>query len=143
MDTTPKRLLAGRALFLTLAIALAFHLLVLAGVLPSRVVWGGRLTEPPQIIAFESASTIVILAMLGVSWRFAGLPGMQLPSPRASTVSMASMSLFFALNTIGNLFSVSPFERALFSPITLLLSLLSLYLATSTGKHAGNRSDDR
>ena len=44
------------------------------------------------------------------------------------------MFLLFLLNTLGNIFSLNKFEQLTFTPVTLVLSLLSLRLALEKNK---------
>lgn len=49
--------------------------------------------------------------------------------PMLIRVSLWLMAGLFALNTVGNLFSNNDFERIIFTPVTLLLSIACVYLA--------------
>jgi hypothetical protein len=52
---------------------------------------------------------------------------------RAFSVGIWIIFAFFVLNTAGNLASSVPFEKFVFAPITLVLSLLAFRLAISKG----------
>jgi hypothetical protein len=49
--------------------------------------------------------------------------------PIAGRILLGLMAGLFLLNTVGNLLSAHPFEQMVFTPLTLVLFLLSLRLA--------------
>ena len=48
------------------------------------------------------------------------------------------MALLFALNTAGNLLAVNPLEKIIFTPLTLLLALLSFRLVLTAAPQPAN-----
>lgn len=129
-----KHLISERMALATIATILSlmivFHVLVLAGVIPFAMVWGGRITDRAQMLRLETISVMVNLLLLAVVGVRAGLLGRRLPQGIITIVLWIMSGLFF-LNTIGNLLSLNGLERLLFTPLTLLLSLLCLRLALS------------
>jgi hypothetical protein len=127
-----KKLLTERtaiySLLLILSLIVVFHFLVLLGVIPFQVVWGGRLTERAQMMRFEMVSIIVNLLMLAIVALRAGWWKV-LISPVIIRVALWLMCGLFLLNTLGNLFSINKFEKLVFTPLTLILSLCCLRLA--------------
>jgi hypothetical protein len=110
-------------------IAIVFHILVLIEIIPYQMVWGGRLRDIDEMRVFEVGSLIVTLSMLFVIGIQAGiLPGRI--HPKVTTVLLWVMGALFLINTVGNLFSLNGTERLVFTPVTLLLSILSIRLAT-------------
>ena len=140
-----KALVSERlALHCLLAIFLAttvFHVLVVVGVVPYGMVWGGRLHDRSQMLAFEAVSLSITLLMLAAVAVQAGY--VRIGVPRwAMTVVFSLMFLLFLANTAGNLVSKNELEKLLFTPLTLLLALLSLRVAvacatTQAGKQVG------
>lgn len=110
------------------SLALLFHIAVLYGAVPYTVVWGGRIKDESELYVFESVSTAVNLAFLFVVSVKVGILRV---SASAKTINAALYvaSFIFAANTVGNLFSLNDFERAVFTPITFLLSVFSFVLA--------------
>lgn len=119
---------AATGLLLILSVMVLFHVLVLTGIIPFEIVWGGRLKTHAQMLKFEAASIFINLVMLGIVSLKAGL--LKAPvSPFFIRVSLWAMSALFLMNTLGNLASVNAFEKMVFTPLTLLLALFSLRLA--------------
>jgi hypothetical protein len=119
-------------------ITLAFHALVLVGVVPSTLVWGGRLRDPAQLLRFEAgalAMTLLLVAAVAVQ---AGYVKIRI-APRVTTVVFSLMSLLFLANTAGNLTSASDLEKWLCTPLTLVLALLSLRVAFAKRRMTGLR----
>jgi hypothetical protein len=100
-----------------------FHLLVLSGVIPYSVVWGGRLENVSQMHMFETASLIVNLAIIVV---IAIKGGYLKPflSKRTIAFILWALVILFSLNTIGNLLSKNSLEKILFTPLTLFSAVL-------------------
>ena len=111
-----------------LAIFTIFHVLVLAGVLPYTIVWGGKMQEPADMQRMEVVSLCIMLALLTVVGSRAEIIPLKLPA-RAYKLIFWAMFLLFLLNTLGNLASVNDFERFAFTPITLAMAICSLRVA--------------
>jgi hypothetical protein len=119
---------------------LVFHALVVVGVIPFAMVWGGRLREHSQMVAFEAVSLTVTLLMLAAVAVQAGYVKIRIPQ-RVMTVVFVLMFLLFLANTAGNLVSKNELEKQLFTPLTLLLALFSLRVAVgSATARASNRA---
>jgi hypothetical protein len=129
-----KNLLSARAaaqgLRTILSFVVLFHLLVLTGVIPYGIVWGGRLQSREQMLSFEAVSIGLNLLMLAVVAVAAGRLRLRVP-PRLIQGLLWLMAGLFALNTVGNLLATTTLERLLFTPLTLLLAVCSLRLALS------------
>jgi hypothetical protein len=118
----------GRLILVILSFTIGFHLLVMIGVIPFSVVWGGRLENASQMLVFESVSiTVSILIMWVVSMKV-GYTEQRL-SDTVLRVLFWVFAGLFALNTIGNLLSTSTVEMILFTPITFLLSISFVKMA--------------
>jgi hypothetical protein len=98
------------------------------GVIPFEIVWGGRLTSRSQMLRSETVSVIVNLIMIAVVAIKANVLNVELPQIFIKVI-LWLMFLLFLLNTLGNVFSLNKFEQLVFTPVTLILSLLSLRLA--------------
>ena len=122
---------AAAVALVVLGLFVLFHMLVIAGVVPSTVVWGGRLTERSQLVRAELMSVSLLILSAAVIFLNArslasGDRGILL------TVAIWAVVGLFALNTLGNIFAKTLFEKMAFTPVTLLLALLSLRLALGT-----------
>jgi len=121
---------ATYGLMSVLSMVVVFHLLVLTGVIPFQIVWGGRLADSSRMIVFETVSIVVNVLMLLVVGAHTGVLRLKL-NRKLTTAVLWGMVILFLLNTFGNLFSESQTEKLIFTPLTFILSVLSLRLAVS------------
>lgn len=104
-----------------------FHLLVILGVTPQNIVWGGRLTGKQELAQYEILSIVLMsVCILITLWKANYLP---LKLRIVPTIGMWLLVPLFLFNTVGNIFAVTLFEKLVFTPITILLALFSLRLA--------------
>ena len=111
-----------------LSAVVLFHVLVVSGIVPKTIVWGGRISDPAQVVRAEIVSIMILLvtaAIVAMRWRSLAQGA---PNVVAAVGTWVLVGLF-AVNTVGNLFAKTLFERAVFTPLTLLLALLMLRLA--------------
>ncbi len=120
--------IATYGLLLIFSITLVFHLLVIMGLLPYDMIWGGMLESRQQLFLFELFSIAVTLLFFWVVLAKSDLVRFNL-SPRLSKGVLWAMVALFALNTVGNLLSLSSLEKILFTPVTILLTWFSFVLA--------------
>ena len=102
-----------------------FHILILLQLIPSHVVWGGKIVEPKTILILEWVALLVML-FLGslilmkakvIRWKW---------QEKTLNRWLLVFSVYFVLNTLGNLLAESIFEKA--------QALLTLILAVSLFK---------
>ena len=115
------------ALLALLGAAIVFQLTVLAGVIPTEMVWGGRLQneEERTVGAWVSIAFLVVFAIL-VLVRL-GAIGRTLPA--LGKWGMWAVCVFFALNTVGTLFAMDLRETLIFTPVTLACAVLAARVA--------------
>lgn len=120
---------ASTILLLAFSALVIFHLAVLAGFIPTEIIWGGRAGQTGlSIVALESfaLSLIAVFIFLVLAKRRG------LKTGRNSKLVNAGMWLifvFFTLNTLGNLAALSSTETLLSTPVTIILALCGLRLA--------------
>jgi len=120
--------LATHTLLTILGLVLLFHLLVLAGVIPYDIVWGGRLQNSAQMRGLELislAANLTIMLVIGIK---AGYVHSRLP-PRVVNLLLWAFAVLFALNTVGNLVAEQTLETLLFTPATFLSAILCARIA--------------
>lgn len=119
--------IAKYGLILIFSLTIVFHLLVLTGIIPFNIVWGGRLKDHSAMLKFESVSillNVVFLLVVLIKTNY-----IKLKVPVAVITSLLWMMVFmFTINTIGNLFATHSLETIIFTPITAMLSAFSLVL---------------
>jgi len=108
-------------------LAILFHLLVMAGIVAPDVVWGGRVQSQDELIKMESISLIILVFMaliiaIKARWIFFKIA-------KLTDYVIWLIPLLFFLNTLGNSQALNPMERFIFTPITLVLTLISLRIA--------------
>ncbi len=130
MSTIDTKRIATIGLLLILSLVILFHLLVITGVVPFQIVWGGRLKDTAQMLVFETVSILLNLLMLLVVGIQAGLVKVSL-NRKILTIAFWLMGVLFLINTVGNLVSLNALEQIVFTPVTLLLALFSFRLAIS------------
>lgn len=111
---------AGMILILLPALFLVFHALILMGLLPKNIVWGGRLTDATFYPLEALAIVLNLLLMLAGSVALG-----YVTAPRAGgLIDKIKWFLFYfvVFNTIGGLFSTTTFEMLL-TPVTALYAL--------------------
>jgi hypothetical protein len=99
-----------------------FHLLIITKIISYEVTWGGRLSNDTEMYIFETISVVVNL-FLGFILLIKG--GYIKPYLKRRTVNIILWVFLclFILNTIGNVFAKTTFERS-FAVLTLLLAFL-------------------
>ena len=127
MKKIPIRL-AVNGIIIALFCTIVFHLLVLAGVIPFDIVWGGNLKDKTQLYLMEGVSIAINLLMLFIILGYSG--AIKLPTnQKFLNGAIWFMAVLFLLNTLGNLVAKNSLETYLFTPLTFILSLLCFRIA--------------
>ena len=106
-----------------------FHLAVMAGLVPTEIIWGGRAAETGLSLMTLEA---IALSIISVFILFVLAKRRNLRTGNNSGLINFGMWLIFALfalNTLGNLAALSSTETLLFTPVTIILALCGLRLA--------------
>ncbi|MFO0361850.1 MAG: hypothetical protein ACK500_08470 [Flavobacteriales bacterium] len=109
--------------FLGLLLAvILFHICIILKIIPYDIAWGGRLTNDAEMYVFETISILIniflsiILLMKDniIEYKF---------SDKVINVILWAFFAIFVLNTIGNIFAKTTFEK-LFAILTGLSAIL-------------------
>jgi len=106
-----------------LTAVIVFHMLIIIRIIPYEIVWAGKLKSVNEMYVFEMVSVLVNILLLAVLL----LKGNYLKHKINSKIINGILWFFvfvFALNTVGNLMAESFFEKAVFTPLTLILAIL-------------------
>lgn len=115
----------------SLGLLALFHILVLLRVLPPRIVWGGRSGGAgARLGVLETVALLVTILFAGIIAAKARYLGSGWPG-RAVSVAMWCVFGYFAINVVANVASSSTLERAIFTPVSVILAALALRLAMS------------
>lgn len=118
---------AAYILLALFAAAILFQLVVLAGFIPTEMVWGGRLQneEERTVGAWVSIAFLIVFAILVLVRLGAFGPA----RPALGKWGMWAICALFALNTFGNLFALDLRETLIFTPVTLICAVLAARVA--------------
>src|SRR5690606_39031870 len=95
---------------------------ILAKIIPYDIAWGGRLQSTAEMYVFEGLSIVINLFSGFVLLMKSGLVKYYF-KPNVINFILWFFLALFVLNTIGNLFAKTNFEK-LFSILTLIFALL-------------------
>jgi len=118
-----KKITTLRVMLLITELLLILHFSILFGLIPYDQVWAGRLKSVEEMYQFETVSILInvfILIVLLIKRRMVK----QQKESKWMNYVLKGLGVFFALNTIGNLFAESKLELILGTAITLTLSVL-------------------
>ncbi|PJZ53033.1 hypothetical protein [Leptospira adleri] len=117
----------GRILIALFSAIFCFHFLILIGVIPYTIVWGGRLENLQQMYGFEAVSILLNSFFLFVILMERRCIRRYFSNSVLKVILWGMVVLFF-LNTLGNLNSLNQLESIVFTPITFLIALFCLLL---------------
>jgi len=119
---------AGKIVLALIAGVLAFHTLIITGIIPFAIVWGGKLKSETEMVRFEIVSLSINLFLFLTILMTLGYLKASIPS-RIMRFVLWIFALLFLVNTIGNLFAETNLERWIFTPMTMVLSICCMRLA--------------
>ena len=117
-----------KTMLVLLLIALSYHLIIIAELIPYEAVWGGRLTSIEQMRQFELFSITINLFMVLVILSKGAIIKARIPL-FINNIFLWLFTLMFVFNTVGNFFAMSLWEAIIFTPITFISAILCLRLA--------------
>lgn len=119
-----------------IALVTIFHLALLFKIIPYDIAWGGRLKNDSDMYVFESISIIINL-FLGFTLLIKGNYIKNLLPVKAVNIILWVFVVIFALNTIGNIFAKTNFEKY-FAILTLSSSILIWKILKSKSRKSDN-----
>ena len=111
-----------KILLCLLAAITLFHLGIIAKIIPYEVTWGGKLNNDADMYVFEIISILINL-FLGFVLLIKGNYLKKLIPTKAVNIILWVFLFIFGLNTIGNIFAETLFEKSL-SLLTLIFTFL-------------------
>ena len=121
--------IATNGILVILSLMILFHLLVISSIIPYGIIWGGNIADKNQLWLMESISVAITFIMLLFVLAYSGIVRIKL-HPTVVKIVFLFMFVLFLLNTLGNILSKNSLETYIFTPLTLLLSLFCLRIAT-------------
>lgn len=121
--------LAGIILLAAFGLLFFFHILVLFGIFPADIVWGGQIRGvQANLVTLETIALIVTaLFMIIIAAKLGYIQAGKLSG--AVNIGVWLIFAFLLLNTLGNLASGVTFESLFAAPLTIILALCALRLA--------------
>ena len=113
-----------------------FHLFIIIKVIPYEITWGGRLQNDSEMYVFETISLAINL-FLGLILLIKGNYIKQVIPLRVVDLILWVFFILFGLNTIGNIFAETNFEK-LFSILTIASSILIWIILRSKKQRTHN-----
>lgn len=112
------------------SLTIIFHLLVLMKVIPYKIVWGSRLKTDSDMYKLETVSVILNVFFLIVILSISNYIPFTI-NDSVLTVLLWIMAALFLFNTVVNMLSKNKLEKLIFTPVTIILTILTLVLIFS------------
>ncbi len=119
--------LAQIALICIYSITILFHILVLMKVIPYKIVWGSRLKSDSDMYKLETVSVILNIFFLIIILIISNYIPFSI-NESVISVLLWVMAVLFLFNTVVNMLSKNRLERLIFTPITIILTILTIVL---------------
>jgi len=120
--------LAGKITISVISLLIIFHILVLLGVVPSDIVWGGKAGDKALLIKLEIFSLVTSFIFLGIVLLKVNQEKFT-KFKKAINYAVIVICVYFGLNIVGNLTAEATTEKLIFTPVTIVLTLLLFRLA--------------
>jgi DNA integrity scanning protein DisA with diadenylate cyclase activity len=124
-------------LWLIAAVSL-FHLTILIKIIPYEITWGGKLKNDAEMYLFESISILINLFLTYVLL-IKGEYVSKLISTKVVNIILWIFLFIFGLNTLGNIFAETIFEKSL-SLLTLVFTFLLWNVLKKSKKNIVNKT---
>jgi hypothetical protein len=125
----PVILAAAVAAYVLLAALTVFQVALIAGAPLGRLAWGGQHRVLPKGLRIGSAVSVVLYALFAfVIWRAAG-HATDVGDVRESYPLIWVLTAYFGIGVLANLASRSRPERAVMTPVALVLAFCCLLIA--------------
>jgi len=115
-------------LALILFLFLVLHFCILFRLIPYDFVWGARLQSVKEMYRFETVSIIVNAILIIIVLSSLSLFPWQ-GSDTFYKITFGLFAILFIFNCFANALSKNKFEKMLFTPVTIVMALLSIYIA--------------
>jgi|JI10StandDraft_1071094.scaffolds.fasta_scaffold1394510_1 hypothetical protein len=107
-------------------LSLIFHLLIMIGVIPYELTWGGRLESTKEMLVFETISIVINLFFLHTLLQ-KGSYIRTTYNKKIIRIILWVFFILFILNTAGNIQAITTFEKCL-TVVTGLNAVLLLMI---------------
>ena len=120
--------LAGNISIVLMVLLIIFHILIMIRIVPYDIVWGGQIKDDVSLMKFEIFALVISFLFLVIV--LVKIDYLKFRKFRKITnIAVWIIFVFFLLNTVGNLALGVTLEKLIFTPITIILSVLIFRLA--------------
>lgn len=105
-----------------LTAVILFHICIVTKIIPYDIAWGGRLKNDNEMYVFESISIFINLFLVAILLMKGNFVKYKFSEKVVNTILWVFFAIFI-LNTIGNFFAKTTFEKS-FSFLTGILAIL-------------------
>ncbi len=105
-----------------LSIVIILHIFIMIKIIPYAIAWGGRLQNDDQMYMFETTSIFINLFLMFILLLKGRYIRLQFKE-KTLNILLWIFFMLFILNTVGNFFAQTNFEK-LFAILTLTLAIL-------------------
>jgi hypothetical protein len=121
--------LAGNIILTILSLMVILHLLIILKILPSDFIWGGQIdnTQSNLFILEILAIGVTLVFIFFTAVKTGYIKNIKLKI--FINIGIWFMFIYFLLNIFGNLASTVLLEKMIFTPVTVVLALLTFRLA--------------
>lgn len=105
-----------------LILVILFHICIILKIIPYSIAWGGRLTTDSEMYVFESITIAINLFLGWILLMNSGVVKYKF-SPKILNIILWFFFVVFVLNTVGNIFAKTNFEKyfAIFKAVSAIL----------------------
>jgi hypothetical protein len=130
--------IAIKILIWLIATVTLFHLAIITKIIPYEVTWGGKLNNDAEMYVFEIISILINL-FLGFVLLIKGNFLLKLIPTKVVNIILWIFLFVFGLNTLGNIFAETLFEKSL-SLLTLIFTFLIWTILKKNNKLTHNKT---
>jgi hypothetical protein len=118
------RKIAGFVFICLSSLMIIIHVLIVAGIMPSSIIWGGSIQNDGQLYLMESIAIIVLIIFSFIQAVKSQILKMIGP-PMIWTMLSFMVLVYLLLNTLGNFASDVTVEKIFFGSMTIIMSIAS------------------
>lgn len=125
-----KKIVAIKIILSILSLLAFLHVLILWGIIPYQLVWGGRLNTYEEMLTFETISLMTTVFMIFIfTIKHKNL--VKSKTNKFIDILIWCFAAYFGVNTLGNLFSKTGTEMVLGSIISLCLCVFCIIIVNN------------
>lgn len=125
-----KKIVAIKIILSILSLLAFLHVLILWGIIPYQLVWGGRLNTYEEMLTFETISLMTTVFMIFIfTIKHKNL--VKSKTNKFIDILIWCFGVYFGVNTLGNLFSKTGTEMVLGSIISLCLCVFCIIIVNN------------